>query len=62
MVIGWLQDITGNSWLVAFGASIAAVLLGPVQAMFIKLDEEPALVSVSVVPSYGRSHRADFAL
>ncbi|MHC8391565.1 hypothetical protein ACYZTM_26830 [Pseudomonas sp. MDT2-39-1] len=43
VVIGWLLDITGNNWAVAFGASIAVVLLGPVLAMFIKLDDEPAL-------------------
>ncbi|WP_397452406.1 MFS transporter [Pseudomonas sp. NA-150] len=41
VVIGWLLDITGNNWAAAFSASIIVVLLGPILAMFIKLDEEP---------------------
>lgn len=42
VVIGGLLDITHNNWMVAFSASIVVVLLGPVLAMFIKLDDEPA--------------------
>ncbi|MGV8919759.1 MAG: MFS transporter [Pseudomonas sp.] len=41
VVIGWLLDITGNNWAAAFSASIVVVLLGPILAMFIKLDAEP---------------------
>ena len=41
MVIGWLLDITHNNWAAAFGASILVVILGPILAMFIRLDEEP---------------------
>ncbi|QVW25663.1 MFS transporter [Pseudomonas hormoni] len=51
VVIGWLLDITGNNWSVAFGASIAVVLMGPILAMFIKLDDEPAPEPVSSVHS-----------
>ena len=41
VVIGWLLDVTGTNWMAAFSASIVVVLLGPVLAMFIKLDDEP---------------------
>lgn len=41
VVIGWLLDVTGTNWMAAFAASIVVVLLGPVLAMFIKLDDEP---------------------
>lgn len=40
IVTGYLLDITGGNWMVAFGASIIVLLLGPVLAMQIKLDED----------------------
>jgi MFS family permease len=51
VVIGWLLDITGNNWAAAFAASIVVVLLGPILAMFIKLDEEPHPTAVAAEPS-----------
>ena len=40
IVTGYLLDITGGNWMVAFGASIIVLLLGPILAMQIKLDED----------------------
>jgi MFS family permease len=42
LIIGWLLDATGGQWGVAFGASIGILIIGPILAMFIKLDEQPA--------------------
>jgi MFS family permease len=39
LIIGWLLDATGGQWAVAFGASIAVLVIGPVLSMFIELDD-----------------------
>jgi MFS family permease len=52
VVIGWLLDVTGTNWMAAFSASIVVVLLGPVLAMFIKLDDEPGVSVAS--PASGK--------
>jgi MFS family permease len=42
LIIGWLLDASGGQWAVAFGASIGILIIGPIMAMFIKLDDLPA--------------------
>jgi MFS family permease len=38
VVIGYLLDVSGGNWMVAFGASLVVLLLGPVLAMRIRID------------------------
>lgn len=39
VVVGMLLDLSHGNWLVAFGASVVVLLLGPVFAMQIRLDD-----------------------
>ena len=38
LIVGKLLDVTGGDWSIAFMASIAVMILGPVFSMFIRLD------------------------
>lgn len=38
LIVGKLLDVTGGNWSIAFMASIVVMILGPVFAMFIRLD------------------------
>lgn len=40
VVVGWLLDITHGNWAVAFGASMVVLLLGPLFALRIRLDDK----------------------
>lgn len=42
VVIGLLLDMSGGKWAVAFAASIVVLVLGPLLAMRIRLDDQPA--------------------
>jgi hypothetical protein len=41
LIVGRLLDLTGGDWSIAFMASIAVMILGPLFSLFIRLD--PAL-------------------
>jgi MFS family permease len=41
LVVGGLLDISGGNWMLAFSASIVVLLLGPILAMRIRLDDTP---------------------
>jgi MFS family permease len=38
LIVGKLLDVTGGDWSIAFMASIAVMILGPVFSCFIRLD------------------------
>jgi MFS family permease len=38
LIVGKLLDVTGGDWSIAFMASIAVMILGPVFSLFIRLD------------------------
>jgi MFS family permease len=38
LIVGKLLDLTGGDWSIAFMASIAVMILGPVASLFIRLD------------------------
>jgi MFS family permease len=38
LIVGKLLDLTGGDWSIAFMASIAVMILGPIFALFIRLD------------------------
>jgi MFS family permease len=42
VAIGLLLDMSGGKWAVAFAASIVVLILGPILAMRIRLDDPPA--------------------
>ena len=44
LIVGKLLDVTGGDWSIAFMASIAVMILGPVFSLFIRLD--PSLDAV----------------
>ena len=41
VVVGYLLDASNGNWLVAFGASMVVMVLGPMFAMRIRLEEPP---------------------
>lgn len=41
LIIGWLLDVSGGKWELAFVASIVILIVGPALAMLIRLDEQP---------------------
>ena len=38
LIVGKLLDVTGGDWSIAFMASIAVMILGPIASLFIRLD------------------------
>jgi MFS family permease len=49
LIIGWLLDVTGGNWGVAFGASVAVLVIGPILSLFIRLDPAPVPVRQDAV-------------
>jgi MFS family permease len=50
LVIGWLLDVSGGNWLLAFAASMVVLLLGPFFAMRIRLDDVPPAAPMTKPP------------
>jgi MFS family permease len=50
IVVGALLDFTHGNWMVAFGASIVVLLLGPLFALRVRLDEAPPAAAANATP------------
>ena len=50
LVVGWLLDLTGGSWVAPIGASVFVLALGPFFAARVRLAHQPAISVPAAVP------------